>query len=145
MADRQDDYHTQIGDGYATYIGGINRVSTDAQGYWWGGKGMGTMPHALIQIHGGDVLKAADSYRKTFPNEKVTALIDYHNNVVEDSLRLARYLKEDTEIFKENIENIFVNGKKGYKDMPTKTLIDIYLSKLNEGDFINLIESISGM
>ena len=29
--------------------------------------------------------------------------------------------------------------------MPTKTLIDIYLSKLNEGDFINLIESISGI
>lgn len=111
MADRQDDYHTQIGDGYATYIGGINRVSTDAQGYWWGGKGMGTMPHALIQIHGGDVLKAADSYRKTFPNEKVTALIDYHNNVVEDSLRLARYLKEDL---------------KGVRIDTSKSLIDHY-------------------
>ncbi len=94
MADRQDDYHTQIGDGYATYVGGINRVSTDAQGYWWGGKGMGTMPHALIQVCGGDVCKAADVYLKSFPNEKVTALIDYHNNVVRDSLILARHLKE---------------------------------------------------
>lgn len=94
MADRQDDYHTQIGDGYATYVGGINRVSTDAQGYWWGGKGMGTMPHALIQVCGGDVCKAADIYLKSFPNEKVTALIDYHNNVVRDSLILARHLKE---------------------------------------------------
>ena len=95
MADRQDDYRTQIGDGYATYVAGINRVSTDAQGLWWGGKGMGTMPHALIQICGGDVLKAADIYHKTYPNEKVTALIDYHNNVVHDSLELARHLKED--------------------------------------------------
>ncbi|MCR4879894.1 MAG: nicotinate phosphoribosyltransferase [Bacilli bacterium] len=92
MADRQDDYLTQVGDGYATYVAGINRVSTDAQGLWWGGKGMGTMPHALIQICGGDVCKAADIYLKSFPNEKVTALIDYHNNVIRDSLILARHL-----------------------------------------------------
>ena len=94
MADRQDDYLTQIGDGYATHVAGISKVSTDAQGYWWGGKGMGTMPHALIQICGGDVCKAADIYLKSFPDEKVTALIDYHNNVVRDSLMLARHLKE---------------------------------------------------
>ena len=95
MADRQDDYHTQVGDGYATYVAGINRVSTDAQGKWWGGKGMGTMPHALIQVCGGDVIKAAEIYHKTYPNEKVTALIDYHNNVVRDSLALARVLQHD--------------------------------------------------
>ncbi len=95
MADRQDDYHTQVGDGYATYVAGINRVSTDAQGLWWGGHGMGTMPHALIQVCGGDVIRAAEIYHKTYPNEKVTALIDYHNNVVRDSLALARVLKED--------------------------------------------------
>lgn len=93
MADRQDDYQTQVGDGYATYVAGIRKVSTDAQGLWWGGKGMGTMPHALIQICGGDVCKASDLYHQTFPNEKVTALIDYHNNVVRDSLILARHLK----------------------------------------------------
>ena len=29
--------------------------------------------------------------------------------------------------------------------MPTKTLIDIYLDKKDEGEFINLIESISSM
>ena len=64
MADRQDDYHTQVGDGYATYVAGIDRVSTDAQGKWWGGKGMGTMPHALIQVCGGDVIKAAQIYHE---------------------------------------------------------------------------------
>ena len=95
MADRQDDYHTQVGDGYATYVAGIKKVSTDAQGYWWGGKGMGTMPHALIQVCDGDVVKAARIYHKTFPNEKVTALIDYNNNVVRDSLILARALGHD--------------------------------------------------
>ncbi len=92
MADRQDDYLTQIGDGYATYVAGINKVSTDAQGLWWGGKGMGTMPHALIEMCQGDVCKAADLYHKTFPNEKVTALIDYNNDVIRDSLKLAKHL-----------------------------------------------------
>ena len=94
MADRQDEYNTQIGDGYACYVAGLDKDSTDAMGLWWGGKGLGTMPHALIQICGGDILKACDYYLKTFPNEKVTALIDYHNNVVEDSLQVARHLKE---------------------------------------------------
>ena len=93
MADRQDDYLTQIGDGYATYVAGITKVSTDAQGLWWDGKGMGTMPHALIQICGGDVCKAADIYHKTYPNEKVTALIDYNNDVVNDAVKLAKHLK----------------------------------------------------
>ncbi|MCQ2814792.1 MAG: nicotinate phosphoribosyltransferase [Bacilli bacterium] len=92
MADRQDDYHTQIGDGYATFVAGITKISTDAQGLWWGGRGMGTMPHALIQVCGGDVCKAADIYLKTYPDEKVTALIDYNNNVVVDSVLLAKHL-----------------------------------------------------
>jgi nicotinate phosphoribosyltransferase len=92
MADRQDDYLTQIGDGYATYVAGIEKVSTDAQGLWWGGKGMGTMPHALIQICGGDVCKAADVYLKSYPNDKITALIDYKNNVVHDAIVLAKHL-----------------------------------------------------
>lgn len=94
MADRQDEYNTQIGDGYAAYVAGLKADSTDAMGLWWGGKGLGTMPHALIQICDGDICKAADFYLKTFPNEKVTALIDYHNNVVEDSLLIARHLKD---------------------------------------------------
>ncbi len=94
MADRQDDYQTQVGDGYATYVAGIRKVSTDAQGYWWGGHGVGTMPHALIQVCDGDICKAADIYHATFPDEKVTALIDYNNNVITDSLLLARHLGE---------------------------------------------------
>ena len=92
MADRQDEYNTQIGDGYASYVAGIRKVSTDAQGLWWGGKGVGTMPHALIQICGGDIIKASDLYHKAYPNEQVTALIDYNNNVVVDSVNLAKHL-----------------------------------------------------
>ncbi len=120
MADRQDDYLTQVGDGYATYVAGITKVSTDAQGAWWGGKGMGTMPHALIQICGGDVLEAADIYHKTFPEEKVTALIDYHNNVVRDSLILARHLGTTL---------------KGVRVDTSKALIDHYFDDKDTSDF----------
>lgn len=95
MADRQDDYLTQAGDGYATYVAGVKKVSTDAQGLYWGGKGMGTMPHALIQMCRGDVVKAAKLYHQTFPKEKVTALVDYNNDVITDSLKLAKALNKD--------------------------------------------------
>ena len=120
MADRQDDYHTQIGDGYATYVGGIKKVSTDAQGYWYGGKGMGTMPHALIQICDGDVCKAADIYLKTFPEEKVTALIDYNNNVVRDSLILAKHLGHKLN---------------GVRVDTSKSLVDHYFDDKDTSDF----------
>lgn len=95
MADRQDDYVTQTGDGYASYVAGIKKFSTDAQGLWVGEKGIGTMPHALIEICGGDIVKACKAYHETFPLEKVTALIDYNNDVVKDSLLVAEALGHD--------------------------------------------------
>ena len=94
MGDRQDSYLNQQGDGYAAYIGGISAQCTFAHGEWWGSNGGGTMPHALIQIMGGSTLKAAEAYADVFPNEKVTALVDFHNDVINDSLIVARVLKE---------------------------------------------------
>ena len=94
MADRQDDICTQTGDGYASFIGGIKKVATDAQGELTGLKGGGTMPHALIQMCGGDVVKACQIYAKTFKNEQITALVDYNNDVITDALRAANALKE---------------------------------------------------
>lgn len=91
MADRQDDYLTQAGDGYASYIAGIRKFSTDAQGYFVNIKGMGTMPHALIAMTGGDLIEACELYHKTFPNEKISALVDYHNDTVTQALEVARH------------------------------------------------------
>lgn len=92
MGDRQDDPLNQPGDGYASYVGGIRAFSTDANGEWIGLKGKGTMPHALIEMCNGDIVKACELYHKTFPNEKVTALVDYHNDVCADALKAARAL-----------------------------------------------------
>lgn len=94
MADRQDDYLTQRGDGYSTYVAGIKKYSTNAQGDWVNIKGMGTMPHALIQMCRGDIVKAAMLYNQTFPDQKVTALVDYNNDCVTDSLKVAMALKD---------------------------------------------------
>ncbi len=94
MADRQDDPYTQAGDGYAAYVAGMRFFSTDAQCAWTNLKAGGTMPHALIALCNGDILKASDLYIKQFPNAPFTALIDYHNNVVWDTIKLADHLKE---------------------------------------------------
>ena len=56
---------------------------------------------------------------------------------------LIKELKFNEQVFRDKLSDIFINGKKGYKKMPTKTLIDIYLDKRDEGEFINLIESIN--
>ena len=66
----KDDYLTQRGDGYATYVAGIKKYSTNAQGDWVNIKGMGTMPHALIQMCRGDIVEAATLYNKTFSLNK---------------------------------------------------------------------------
>ena len=68
------------------------------------------------------------------------------NELVEfECKKLMELMKTNEESFINKVEQILVNGKKGYKDMPTKTLIDIYLERKNEGDFIYLIEGITNM
>lgn len=88
-------------------------------------------------------------------NEEERVLAENFNEALREKLidDLAEYeidefikeLKSDEESFRLKISDILVNGKKGYIKMPTKTLIDIYLDKKDEGEFINLIESISTM
>ncbi|AJC48857.1 nicotinate phosphoribosyltransferase [Allofrancisella guangzhouensis] len=89
MGDREDIYTTQSGDGYAVNIGGIKKVATDAMGAWTGVKGIGTMPHALIQNFNGNLVKACQAYIDTFPDEPLIALVDYNNDIVIDSLKVA--------------------------------------------------------
>src|SRR4051794_41459521 len=50
---RHDHWLVQTGDGWAAHVAGAIGVSTDAQASWWGGRGVGTVPHALIAAYGG--------------------------------------------------------------------------------------------
>ena len=65
-------------------------VSTDAQGAWWGGKGGGTVPHALIASFFGDTAEAMVAFARYLPVEVPRiALVDFNNDTVGDSLATA--------------------------------------------------------
>jgi nicotinate phosphoribosyltransferase len=94
FADRFDHFATQGGDGYASKIGGAQGVATDAMAAWFGERGLGTMPHALIAAYGGDTALATEKFHQYYPNINTIALVDFHNNCVGDSLKAARRLGE---------------------------------------------------
>ncbi|XQP55429.1 MAG: nicotinate phosphoribosyltransferase [Mycoplasmoidaceae bacterium] len=96
MADRADLYLAQPYDGYAAWVGGLNIFTTKAHTELIDDpkvKVVGTMPHALIQQFNGNLNKALWAYHKTFPKEKLSALIDYHNDVVNEIKHIDKQLK----------------------------------------------------
>lgn len=94
MGDRADHYLMQEIDGKAVAIGGIKMVSTDAQLGFEFNSTFGSVPHILIQNFKGNTVKAMQAYADTFPQTKVIALVDYHNNVIKDSLDVYNALKD---------------------------------------------------
>jgi nicotinate phosphoribosyltransferase len=87
---RFDHWHVQTGDGWAAHIAGAIGVSTDAQASWWGGKGIGTVPHGLIAAYGGDTVLAAVKFADRFADElHVTVLVDFENDSVRTALEVA--------------------------------------------------------
>jgi nicotinate phosphoribosyltransferase len=90
---RHDHHRVQTGDGYAAHVAGAIGVSTDAQASWWGGRGIGTVPHALIAAYGGNTVLAASKFAEfTEPETNVTVLVDFENDSVRTSLEVARAL-----------------------------------------------------
>ena len=90
MGDRSDHYLNQERDGYSIALGGISTQVTDAHISMHDGKAIGTMPHALIQMFEGDLIKALKAYHETYPVEKLVALVDFNNDVISDSLKAFR-------------------------------------------------------
>jgi nicotinate phosphoribosyltransferase len=106
---RHQVHEAQAGSGYAAYVGGAIGVSTDEQGEWWGSTGLGTVPHALIAVYGGDTTVATlkfDEFINRAPDAighltakgtpeghvNVTSLVDFQNDVVNTSLGVAHAL-----------------------------------------------------
>jgi len=96
---RFDAHEVQAADGYA-YDVAVQRfnhdysqhtpslVSTDAQGDYWGSRGIGTVPHAVIACFLGDTAAAMVAFASTLPPEvSRIALVDFNNDNVTDSLR----------------------------------------------------------
>jgi len=94
FADRFDHWATQGGDGYAPFVGGAQGVATDAQAAWWGERGLGTIPHALIATFGGDTVAAVAAFARQFPGVPLIALVDFDNDSVATSLACAKEFGE---------------------------------------------------
>jgi len=98
MPARHDHHRVQTGDGYAAYVAGQIvgteiGVTSDAQASWWGGRGIGTVPHALIASYGGNTVLAATKFVENVdPDINVTVLVDFENDSVGTALDVARAL-----------------------------------------------------
>src|ERR687895_1691034 len=98
MPARHDHHRVQTGDGYAAYVAGKVAgapigVTTDEQASWWGGKGIGTVPHSLIAAYGGNTVLAATKFAEWAPADlNITVLVDFENDSVGTALEVARAL-----------------------------------------------------
>lgn len=125
MADRTDDYLLQPYDGYAAFVGGIRNFVTPAQIEFIKNNPSvnagGTIPHALIQQFDGKLLDALFAYQNSFPNDNLVALIDYHNDVV-----------DEIKVMSKKITNLYA-----VRIDTSKNLIDKSLPKKNVNYGIN--------
>ena len=98
MAARHDHHRVQTGDGYAAFVAGALvgvpiGVTSDAQASWWGGRGIGTVPHSLIASYGGNTVLAATKFAEwASPDFNIVVLVDFENDSVRTSLEVARAL-----------------------------------------------------
>ena len=98
MPARHDHHRVQTGDGYAAYVAGQVvgaeiGVTSDAQASWWGGRGVGTVPHALIGSYSGNTVLAATRFAEhADPDINITVLVDFENDSVKTALDVARAL-----------------------------------------------------
>ncbi len=87
---RHDHWLVQTGDGWSAHVAGAIGVSTDAQASWWGGRGIGTVPHGLIAAYNGDTVQAALKFAERFHEEmNITVLVDFDNDSVRTALEVA--------------------------------------------------------
>jgi nicotinate phosphoribosyltransferase len=90
---RHDHWLVQTGDGWAAHVAGAIGVSTDAQASWWGGRGVGTVPHSLIAAYGGDTVAAAVAFADRYHGDmNITVLVDFENDSVRTALAVAEAL-----------------------------------------------------
>jgi nicotinate phosphoribosyltransferase len=96
FAARHDHWLMQPGDGLAAHLAGAAAVTTQAQASLWGGRGIGTVPHALIAAFGGDTVAAARAFARRFAGSlDITVLADFDNDSVATSVAVADALGDD--------------------------------------------------
>jgi nicotinate phosphoribosyltransferase len=93
---RHDHWLVQTGDGWSAHVAGAIGVSTDAQASWWGGRGVGTVPHALIAAYHGVTVAAARAFAGRYAGEmQVVVLVDFENHSARTAVEVADALGDD--------------------------------------------------
>ena len=86
-------YAAAVGSAHAKRVAGavgfIGCAADATAPYFAAQKGIGTMPHALIG-YAGSTVRAAEMFRATFPNEPLTALVDYFGRETTDAVEVCR-------------------------------------------------------
>jgi nicotinate phosphoribosyltransferase len=137
----------QTGDGWAAHVAGAIGVSTDAQASWWGGRGMGTVPHGLIAAYAGDTVKAARVFADRFAADMaVTVLVDWENDSVRTALQVAEALGEDLWGVRldtsERLEDKALDGSGLHGVQPS--LVEKVRAELDDAGFENVRIAVSG-
>src|SRR4051812_9509363 len=93
---RHDHWLVQTRDGWAAHVARAIGVPTDPQASWWGGRGVGTVPHALIAAYGGDTVAAARAFARRYGDTiNVTVLVDFENHSTRTGVEVADALGDD--------------------------------------------------
>ncbi|PID58906.1 nicotinate phosphoribosyltransferase [candidate division KSB3 bacterium] len=88
---RFDHFWVQATDGYAAMKAGAFGVSTDANAYYWGAEGLGTIPHALIGAYGGSTSEACLAFDRCIDgNVNRIALVDWENDCIGTTLKVVK-------------------------------------------------------
>ncbi len=127
MNDRSDYYFTQQWDGYAAYIGGIRKFVTPKQIKFLSDKNdvsvIGTIPHSLIQSFSGDLIESMNAYSKYIGDNNLVGLVDYNNDVINDSLKIANKFQKKLVAIRVDTSNELIDK-----------CLEKYLNKYNAQD-----------
>ena len=93
FADRFDRFENQVADGECALAAGVDHVTTAAMASSRVMHATGSMPHALIAVHYGNVVVAVKKLID-HDDKKVVALVDYNNDCVSDVKAVINALKD---------------------------------------------------
>lgn len=79
-------------------------VSTDAQAAWWGGRGVGTLPHAMVACFLADSTETMIQFARHIPIETPRILLaDFNNDTVAETRQtLATFWEQYQQAYKDN-------------------------------------------